>query len=145
VLIAVCGIAGLPALSDAAQPSGTPAVHVSVRPAAGPATTHFAVSFRAAETTGRVGSTLRYYRVSASVRGRSGCQSSVTAQAPAAKEGSNVRVVLSPNGSGAWCAGTFQGALWEGLTVVCGPVQACPDFEVAPRMVGKFTFRVTRG
>jgi hypothetical protein len=144
-LIAVCGIAGLPALSNAAQLSGAPMLHVSVNPPAGSAGTHFAVSFRAAETTGRIGSTLRYYRVTASDQGRSGCRSSVTAQAPPAKIGSKVRVVLSPGLSDAWCAGTFRGTLWAGFTVVCGPVQACPDIVAAPRMVGKFTFRVTRG
>jgi len=145
VLIAVFGIAAVPAASDGAQSSGTSMLRVSVSPHAGSSRTHFAISFRAADTTGKVGSTFRYYRITASIQGRSGCQSSVTTQAPAAKVGSQVRVVLSPGGSRAWCAGTFQGTLWAGFSVICGPVQACPDIVVAPRMVGRFTFRVTRG
>lgn len=143
--IVVLGMAAAPALSGAAQASGASTLHVSVKPRTGSSRTHFAVSFRAAETTGTVGTVRRAYRVTAGDQAGQGCLSSAAAQAAPAKAGANIRVVLSPGKSGSWCAGTFSGDVWETESIVCQPGQVCPDLVVAPRKVGTFTFRVTRG
>jgi hypothetical protein len=142
-LIAVCGIAGIPAASDAAQPSGTALLHVSVKPPAGSSRTHFAISFRAGVAS--AGSTNRTYRVTASDRGRGGCQSIATAQVPAPRDGTGVRVVLSPSRSAGWCAGVFSGQVWSELTIICVHGEACLAILPRPELVGRFTFRVTRG
>ena len=142
-LIALAGIVTVPAASEAVQPGHAAALRVSVNPSAGSTSTHFAVSFRAALTTGR--SAHNVYRVTASERGSGGCQSGVGAVAPPSKAGSTVRVVLAPVGSKRWCRGTFRGQVWDVITMACPVGKACPAIEPLPQMVGKFTFRVTRG
>jgi hypothetical protein len=143
--IAVLGIAAAPALSSAAQAGGASTLHVTVKPRTGSPDTHFAISFRAPETTGTVDTVRRAYRVTVGEQSRTGCTWSAAGQPPPAKAGANVRVVLSPGKSRSWCAGTFSGTVWETESIVCQPTQVCPDLVVAPRKIGTFSFRVTRG
>jgi hypothetical protein len=143
--IALLGIAGAPAVAIAAEPSGTSTLRVSVRPRTGSLRTHFAISFRTAEATGTVGMVRRGYSVTAAERARTGCVWNASGQPAPANAGANVRVVLSPGNSRDWCAGKFSGEVWETESIVCPPHEVCPDFVVAPRKVGAFTFRVTRG
>lgn len=142
-LIALAALAGIPAVADAAQPQAAALLHVSVRPRTGSAHTRFAVSFRAAATTGTIGGARRTYSVTARGPNRGGCQWTATVQAPPSKAGSSVRVVLSPNRSSGWCAGTFHGTVWEVLTLTCR--DACPSTVTPSLMIGKFTFSVKRG
>jgi hypothetical protein len=139
--IAVFAIAGIPA-ANAAQAGG---LRVSVKPASGSVHARFVISFSAAQATGRIGSTRRTYRVTANGPGHPGCESNTSAAAPESKAGSEVRVVLSPSRSGGWCPGTFHGAVWVLIAIVCPPGEACPAILPRPQMVGRFTFRVTRG
>ena len=143
--IAVLTVAGVPAVAVASQATGTAALHVSVKPGTGSLHTRFAVSFRAPETTGTIGGVHRSYRVTATEPKRSGCQSSAAAVPPASKAGANVRVVLSPSNAHGWCAGTLSGTVWEIDAFVCPPGEACPALLPAPRRLGTFSFRVTRG
>src|SRR5690348_1750822 len=142
-LLALSGMVAVPAVSDGAQPGPTGAVNVSVKPHTGSNRTHFAVSFRAAVTTGRSFHTL--YRITAGDATHAGCQSAVGMTAAPTRAGSTVRVVLAPSGSKHWCAGTFHGQVWEVITVACPPREACPAIEPLPHQVGKFSFRVTPG
>jgi hypothetical protein len=141
-LVALSGMVAVPAVSDALQPR-TASVSVSVKPHNGSNRTRFAVSFQAATSTG--GSFHNTYRVTASRQGNGVCQSSTAVSAPATKAGSTVHVVLAPSRSKRWCVGTFKGQVWEQLVIRCPPGVACPALEPAPQMVGKFSFRVTRG
>jgi hypothetical protein len=141
-VLAVIGIAAIPGVSDALVPSGKP-VKVSVKPASGSPTTHFEVSFRAAQTTGIVGGTSDTYRVTASDSARAGCQGSIAAVAPPTHAGATVRVKLAPKAHGRWCAGTFHGQLWNIVFPRCPAGKACPAIAFPPQMVGKFSFRVT--
>jgi hypothetical protein len=146
--VAIAGIpavAGVAAVADAAQPNVTAMLHVSITPRTGSVHTRFAVSFRAAATTGTGGATRRVYSVTARGPSGSGCQGSATVQAPPSKAGTNVRVVLSPSRSSRWCAGTFHGTVWDIITVKCGPPLACPAALPPSIMIGKFTFTVTHG
>lgn len=59
------------------------------------------------------------------------------------KAGTNVRVVLAPSRSRAWCAGTFHGTVWDAITLNCG--SACPASLPPSGWIGKLTFRVTPG
>jgi hypothetical protein len=141
-LIAVAGIAAIPAVSDAAQPARAPMLNITVRPRAGSPTTQFAVSFRATQASeGMVRNT---YRITAAVQGHPGCQSSAVATAAPTRAGSTVRVALAASRPAGWCAGTFRGQVWDVITIVCQPGRACPDIVPAPRIVGTFSFRVTR-
>ena len=142
-LVALSGMAAIPAVSDAVQPRPTTSVSVSVKPRAGSARTHFVVRFRAAVTTGRLFHS--YYRVTGAGPRRAGCQSSVAVVAPPTRAGSSVRVVLAPSGSKRWCAGGYRGQVWELITEPCPVGVACPAVEPLPQQVGKFTFHVTRG
>lgn len=142
--IAMIAVAGIPAVSDAAQPNRTPMLHVSVKPATGSTHARFAISFRAAATTGAVAVGRRVYSITARGPSGGGCQSSATVQAPPSKAGTNLRVVLSPRRSRSWCTGTYHGTVWDIITVRCGPVDACPASLPASSMIGKFTFHVAR-
>jgi hypothetical protein len=141
-LMVLAGVAAIPTASDAAQPDRVVAPTVSVKPRAGSARTHFVVSFGAAHATGRFAQ--HHYRITASERAHGGCQSDAAA-APATEAGATVRVVLAPSGSKHWCAGLFRGQVWDVITLSCPVGKACPAIEPLPHMVGKFTFRVTRG
>ena len=57
-----------------------------------------------------------------------------------------VRTTLNPARlGGRWCAGTFHGRVVESERIICGgpPVDACPQLVIAPRVIARFTFRVT--
>jgi hypothetical protein len=142
-LVALSGMVALPTVSDGAQPTTTGAVSVSVKPRTGSGRTHFAVSFRAAVASGRTFHNL--YRITAGTGTHAGCQAGVGMTAAPTRVGSTVRVVLAPGGSKRWCAGTFHGQVWDVITVVCPPREACPAIEPLPHQVGKFSFRVTGG
>jgi hypothetical protein len=142
-LLALGGMVAIPAASHGAQPRASGAVSVSVKPRTGSARTHFAVSFRAAVSTGR--SFHNLYRVTAGTGNHAGCQAAAGTAAAPTKAGSTVRVVLAPSGSKRWCAGTFHGQVWDVITVACPAREACPAIEPLPHQVGKFTFRVTAG
>jgi hypothetical protein len=143
--IALVAFAGVPAVADAAQPGGTATatLHVSVTPRTGSAHTRFAVSFRAAATTGPTSAGRRTYSVTARGPRSGGCQWTATVAAPPSKAGSDVRVTLSPNRSSGWCAGTFHGTVWDVITLNCR--DACPASVQPSIVIGKFTFSVTRG
>jgi hypothetical protein len=143
VLLAMSGVVAIPAVSDAASAGHAAMVKVAVKPAAGSPSTHFAVSFRAAQAS--EGFVRNTYRVNAGLQGHQGCQASAVATVRPTKAGSIARVVLSPSRAAGWCAGTFRGQVWDVITIVCPVGRACPDIVPAPRMIGTFTFRVTRG
>ena len=142
-LIALAGIAAVPASSGAAQVGHATRLRVSVKPPDGSIRTHFVVSFRAALSTGP--SLHNIYRITASGPVHGGCQSSGAAAAPATHAGSTVRVVLSPTRSAGWCVGTFRGQVWDVISEGCPVGKACPLIMPAPQMVGAFTFHVARG
>ena len=142
-LLALSGMAAIPAISDAGEFAHAAQVRVTVKPRSGSARTHFAVSFRAAVHTGR--SSRHLYRVNASRSGQSGCQSAVTVVAPPANAGATERVVLAPGASKHWCVGTFRGRVWDVINEPCPTGEACPALVPRPLLVGRFTFRVTRG
>jgi hypothetical protein len=142
-VLALSGMVVIPAVSGAAQPRGAGAVSVSVKPRTGSDRTHFAVSFRAAVTTGR--SFHNLYRITAADGAHAGCQSAVAVAASPTKAGSTVRVVLAPRGPKRWCTGMFHGQVWDVITTSCLPREACTAIEPIPHQVGKFTFRVTAG
>jgi hypothetical protein len=144
--IAILGIAGIPAVSNATPAHPATAMHVAVKPGTGSPRSHFAVSFRAGVRTG-AGSLIRSYRVTAGATRRSGCQSSASLTAPSAAQGSMVHVTLSPGKRSAWCTGTYHGQVLLYQSVRCGPPLAqiaCPQIEIRPQVVGTFTFRVKR-
>jgi hypothetical protein len=136
-------MAAVPAASDAMSPAHAAMLSVSVAPHAGTTTTHFTVRFRAAVTTGRSAHNL--YRITASSRTRDGCQPDAAVMPAPTKAGATVHGVLKPGQAGGWCVGTFRGQVWDVVTQPCPIGKACPAIEPLPHLVGRFTFRVTRG
>jgi hypothetical protein len=145
-VIAVSGIAAIPGSSGAAQPVGAPAVHVSVKPASGSPTTHFRISFTAVQATGALGGG-NVYRISASAPSAGGgkCVASTSAPTSPTLTGATVHVTLAPARHKRWCLGTFRGQVWSVLLPPCPAGKACPAILPAPRLVARFTYRVTRG
>ena len=144
-LIALFALVVTLAGSGAAKASHPDMLRVSVRPPAGSPTTHFAVRFRAAVAIGQLGPIRVTYRITASTRTRGRCQSSASAVVPPSRAGAIVQATLAPARSKVWCTGTFRGQLWEVITERCRLGLVCPEIVPAPRVVGTFTFRVTRG
>ena len=143
-VLALIGIAAIPGVSYALEPIGGSSVHVSVKPASGSPATHFAVSFKAVQTTGIVGDTRSSYRVTASDTAREGCESTVAAVAPPTHKGATVVVKLAPKAGERWCVGAFHGQVWNEVFPVCQAGKVCPALAFPPRVVGKFSFRVKR-
>jgi hypothetical protein len=83
----------------------------------------------------------------------SGCIGQSGVVVPAAQAGSSMTVTVRPvtltlrpdRPGGLWCLGTYRGTLIVSMMPRCGgqPIHACPEFVVAPRTVGHFSFRVT--
>jgi hypothetical protein len=130
--------------------SGTtaPLAHpkVTVAPTTGGRHSRFVIRFRAPEATGRIASIERHYQVIATGPPRAHCLSSPSVQVPATKKGARARVVLNPSRlGGVWCLGRYRGGVREIQTAACPPGELCPAYVILlPRVVGKFTFRVTR-
>jgi hypothetical protein len=144
VFIALLAIAAVAAIADAAIALGASSLHLTVKPRSGSPATRFAVSFRAGVRTGASGLLYRSYRVTASAPQRAGCRWDAAVPVPTAKQGARVRVTLGPGTRSEWCIDTYHGQVWLSQSVRCGPVQACPQIAIQPRLVGTFTFRVTR-
>jgi hypothetical protein len=130
------------ALASAAQASG-PKPRVS--PGSGGRRTEFTVSMRVPSPAIREGGIDRRYSVSASGPSGSGCVSSDSVQVDNTGARSRVRVTLSAN-PGRWCRGVFHGQVTEFISPVCGPPirtrVVCPMWLAAPRVIGRFRFRV---
>ena len=133
--IAILGIAGIPAMSDAVPAHPATAMHVGVKPGTGSPGSQFAVSFRAGVQTGP-GSLIRSYRVTAGATKRNGCQSFASEIAPSAAQGSMVHVTLSPGKRTSWCTGTYKGQVWllqgGAMRAAVGEHRVSSDRDPAP-------------
>lgn len=134
------------AVGPAAASAGlAPTTRVTVKPGSGTPQTRFAVSFRVPVATGTFGSLVRTDTVSVSGPRRPGCQSSVTRTLHPARKGKKVKLTLRPaSGRGGWCAGRWRGTVVQSELIRCTPIgtQVCPQLVVAPRTIGRFSFRV---
>ena len=122
-------------------------VHVSVTPSAGKQRTNFVVRFRAPSATGASARLRTHFQVSATGSRAKGCTASDSAAIGPTRRGQTVRVKLQPRGARRlWCAGRFQGQIREISKVVCRLVVqiACPNIEIAPRTIARFSFRVRK-
>jgi hypothetical protein len=146
VLVAVVGIAAIPALSSATVAHDRRGPHITVKPTSGLPGTRFVVSFRTPDRTGRFGMFER--RDELSLHGPSqsvGCVSSVsvTLRAAAAHVRLIVRLDPGPLG-GSWCVGSYSGQIEEIQRPVCVMGIACPEVAVLLRRLGRFAFQVER-
>ena len=143
----VATVFALVALACAAQASTAVAkVRVSVTPSIGKQRTSFVVRFRAPSATGTFASIRSHYVVSAAGRGKRCAASASVAMAPT-RRGQKVRTTLKPKGRGRiWCVGKFHGRIVQISEVVCPPIpkMVCPDIEIAPKTIARFTFRVKK-
>jgi hypothetical protein len=129
------------ALASAALAS----TRMSLKPGLGKPTTAFVLSFRAPVKTGSFGAVRTHYQVYASGPKGTGCVASVSIALRPTRRHAHVRVTLRPKRhGGVWCVGRFRGRVAELETTVCQPTLACPDFVIAPRTIGRFSFRVSK-
>jgi len=76
----------------------------------------------------------------------SGCVGQGDVTVPAATAGASMKLTIRPGKlGGPWCLGAYRGTLIVSMMPRCSgtPFHACPEFVVAPRIVGHFSFRVT--
>lgn len=134
-------------MACAAQASAAAAkVRVSVAPSIGKQRTSFVVRFRAPSATGTFASIRSHYVVSAAGKGKRCTANASVAMGPT-RRGQKVRTTLKPKGPGhIWCAGKFHGRIVQISQVVCPPIpkMVCPDIEIAPMTITRFTFRVRK-
>ena len=145
VLILIAGITALAAVPVALATSGTTTAHIS--PGRGGIHQKFQFSMRVATATGTTGRTTRSDSVEISGPKRSGCVSSTTSLLPSASANTMVRETFNPARLGGhWCTGTFHGEVLQRENTVCSPLPVmiiCPQLEVAPQVIARFSFRVT--
>jgi hypothetical protein len=129
----------------ALAPAALASTRMSLKPGLGKPTTGFVLSFRAPARTGSFGALRSHYQVYASGPKGTGCTSSVSIALRQTRRGAHVRITLRPKGHrGVWCVGRFRGRVAELETTLCQPTRACPDIVIAPRTVGRFSFRVRK-
>lgn len=81
---------------------------------------------------------------------RHGCVAAASVELPTASAGAEVSVRLNParlGEDGRWCVGRFHGTVVETERLVCSPPPVyimCPEIVIAPQVIARFTFRVTR-
>jgi hypothetical protein len=135
-------------LAGAAQASSAAAkVRVSVRPSIGKQRTSFVVRFRAPNATGSSATLKTHYQVSAAGTPGKRCTSSASVTIGPTKRGQRLLATLKPRGAGhRWCTGEFHGRIVQITQVVCPPIpqMVCPEIEIAPVTIARFSFRVKR-
>jgi hypothetical protein len=75
---------------------------------------------------------------------RAGCVGRDNLIVGPAQAGAQLQVTLRPGPHHRWCLGFYRGTMTVSIMPRCSgpPVRACPQFVIAPRMVGHFTFSV---
>jgi hypothetical protein len=141
-LLLVLVLVSITALATAVAAAA--ATRVYMQPGSGHPTTKFVVRFRSPDQTGSLGSIRRQDVLSATgPSGGTGCVSSISIDLSRTAKGRRVRVTLSPRRFGhVWCVGRFRGRITETETIICLPTRACPQIEILPRIVARFSFRV---
>jgi hypothetical protein len=138
---------GMAASAPAALGAGT---WVRVSPGKGGIHTNFVLRFSIPDATGTTGNVTVSDSISVSGPTRKGCVGDADLPLRAAAAHTAFKLALDPSHlNGHWCTGRFTGALVERQTTICqpGPVQraiVCPLYVVAPRVLGRFNFTVTR-
>jgi hypothetical protein len=116
-------------------------MHVTPRPV-GPHRT-VTISFRQPVDTTSSSSLQTTERLDVQGPRRAGCVDRDNLIVGAAEAGSQVQVTLRPGVHHHWCLGFYRGTLTVSMMPRCGPpVRVCPQFVIAPRTVGHFTFSV---
>ena len=149
VLIAVAAFAALaavPAVGAIPGPTGQP-VKVHVTPGTGGPRTTFTLSYPSPAQVGTLRTLQRSQFVEIHGTHRRGCVWSGQMAVPATVSSQTTRVSLTPHkmgGAGTWCAGTFHGTIVQNVRPVCGPPLLCPQIEIRPQTIGRFSFKVKR-
>jgi hypothetical protein len=145
MLLALAAALAIPGAAIAATLNGpqTP-MHVTPHPV-GPRTAVVVKFLQPVDTTS-MSSLETTERLQVAGPTHSGCVGEGGVIVPAAQTGTSMTLTLRPGRlGGPWCLGTYRGTLIVSMMPRCGgpPVRACPQFVIAPRIVGHFTFRVT--
>jgi hypothetical protein len=123
---------------------------VQVSPGTGGVHTNFRLRFSIPDATGSMTGLTRSDSIVITGPSRKGCVGAAGVPLRAAAAHHTFNITLNPTHlDGHWCTGTFRGTLLEESATVCGPgpVQhkiMCPDYIVAPRVLGRFKFTVTQ-
>ena len=140
-MVFVVSVLAPAALASAALAS----TRMSLKPGLGKPTTGFVLSFRAPVKTGSFGAVRTHYQVYASGPKGTRCTASVSIVLRPTRRHAHVRVTLRPKRhGGVWCVGRFRGRVAELQTTLCQPTRVCPDIVIAPRTIGRFSFRVRK-
>jgi hypothetical protein len=138
---------GVAVATPAALGAGT---RVRVSPGRGGIGTTFVLRFTIPDATGTRGDAAVSDELDISGPGHAGCLGSANVPLRSAPADTAFKVALDPKHlNGDWCPGAFAGSLVERQTSVCPPLPVrarivCPLYVVAPRVIGRFRFTVTR-
>lgn len=152
VLIAAVGALALAAASSASAvplDSGH-GVRVRVSPRTGHPHTTFRFRLRLPSQLPAMTSWARRDTLSVIGPHREGCIAAASVGLPSDPAGGPVTVRLNPaklGGDGRWCIGRFHGTVVDTERVMCSPPPVyimCPEIMIAPQVIARFTFRVTR-
>jgi hypothetical protein len=125
-------------------------VPMRVSPGTGGIHARFVLRFSIPDATGTSGDVNVSDSISVNGPSRAGCVGQAEIPLRSAAAGTAFKITLSPSqADGRWCAGRFTGALLERRTTICPPPPdeeqiVCPLYVLAPRVIGRFSFRVTQ-
>jgi hypothetical protein len=141
--LTVCATAALGA-------GGRRGVQMRVSPRRGGIHTRFVVRFSIPDATGMTGNVNVWDTLSVRGPARRGCVREAEIPLRTAPANTSFKIALDPaHLDGNWCAGRFAGVLVERRSPVCEPTRVparfiCPLYVVAPRVIGRFRYEVTR-
>ncbi len=142
---------GLAFSASAALGAGTAGgVPIRVSPGEGGIHTRFVLRFSIPDATGTTGNVSVSDSISVSGPSHKGCVGQAEIPMRSAAADTAFKITLNPSRLNShWCAGRFTGTLLERHTTICapppGPQQiVCPLYVLAPRVIGRFAFRVTQ-
>lgn len=147
MVLALAGIAAIPAFSLASGDGSSAAPGLTVTPSTGSPTVSLTFVFRAPDRSGSSAGTRIGYGLSvtgpAGTGSEAGCVAAREVPVPDATKGSEVSVTVDPTDSGgAWCQGTFTARVSEFATPVCALGALCPQLVRLIGIVGSTRFRI---
>ena len=112
-------------------------------------TVTFTLSWRNPGQTGNADSLQRSETVKIAGTRHSGCVGAGELAVQPAAVQQTMRLSLTPrrmsaSGPRIWCTGTFHGSVLANEHFLCTPPRLCPELEIRPQTIARFTFKVRR-
>jgi hypothetical protein len=149
IAIAALAILAVAPVAGAIPRQAATPITAHVTPGTGGPGTTFTLSWRNPAQTGTEDSLRRSETVEISGTRHHGCVGAGRLMVQPAAVQQLMRLSLTPRRMSAgatrnWCAGTFHGSVLQSEHFACAPPHLCPQIEIRPQTIARFTFKVRR-